>query len=310
MRRMAHAIDADDADRRLCSWIHQLTLAQQAARDVGNVDAQENLVPLAIDGKVIRDTIAPGRREGSEIKLFSALLHSEAIVIAQRAIPSVTNEITQVQELLAGTDLTGMVVTADAAHAQHATARYLTSTRDSDYVLTVKGNQPGLLEQVHAVPPPPVPGSEHFVDDDFSKGRIVRRAIWAASATSVVFPGVEQVFRIRRDTFDHRGNWLTKEFVHGVTSLTAARCSARQIAEHVRGHWGIENRIHWVRDVVFSEDGQHAYSGSGAHCLAIFRNMAVGLLRLSGRVEIKRAVEWVAADRARIFQVMAGVAHV
>jgi hypothetical protein len=122
----------------------------------------------------------------------------------------------------------------------------------------------------------------------------------------VGFPGVERVFRIRRDSFDHAGNRLTKEFVHGVSSLDAGRGGASVVAGFVRGHWGIENKRHWVRDVAFAEDAQQAYSGTGAHCLAIFRNVAVGLLRSSGAGGIRRALEWIAADRTRIFQVMAG----
>jgi hypothetical protein len=158
---------------------------------------------------------------------FSALLHSEA------------DEIAQVEALLAGTDLTGMVITGDAAHAQHATAAHLATERGGHYALTVKGNQPGLLAQIAAVQPPAAPGTGHHVEEDRSKGRIVRRAIWIAPAGGIDFPGAAQVFRIRRDTFDHRGNRLSKEGVHGVTSLKATQATAAQVAGLVRNIGGL-----------------------------------------------------------------------
>ena len=306
MRRMAHDIDADAADRRVGAWLHaQATAAAIAAGRDPNADSVAGLVGLAIDGKVIRNTIAPGGAAGSEIKLFSALLHDEAIVIAQLRIPETTNEITQVAALLAEVDMAGMVVTGDAAHAQHATAAHITTERGGHYALTVKANQPGVLARIVEVLPPAAPGTEHHVHIDTSKGRVVRRAIWVAPADGIEFPGAAQVFRIRRDTFDHEGIRLTKEVVHGVTSMNLAQAGPAQIADLVRRHWSIENRSHWVRDVIYREDDQHAYAGTGAHTMATLRNLALGLLRLAGITKIKRTLERIAADRTRIFPIIA-----
>ncbi|MFC5099484.1 transposase [Kibdelosporangium philippinense] len=90
-----------------------------------------------------------------------------------------------------------------------------------------------------------------------------------------------------------------------MTSLNTERASARDIGGLVRGQWGIENKIHWVRDVVFAEDHQHAYTGNGAHAMAMLRNLAIGLIRLAGLTEIKRTLEWIAADRMRILPLLA-----
>ena len=303
MRRMAHDIDADAADRRVGTWLH--TQARVAATGADRGGPAGELIAVAMDGKVIRNTIAPGGPAGSEIKLFSALLHEQAIVIAQLRVPQDTNEITQVQALLAGTDLTSMVITGDAAHAQHTTAAHIALDRGADYVLTVKANMPGLLNQITAVLPAAKPKTEHHLDVDRSKGRIVHRAIWVAPAKGIDFPGAAHVFRIRRDIFDAQGNRLSKEIVHGVTSLSAAPADPAKIAALVRGHWSIENRSHWVRDAVWREDNQYAYAGTGAHTIATLRNPALGLLRLAGITKIKRALKHVAADRTRIFPIMA-----
>lgn len=304
IRRVAHGIDADAADRRVSAWLRTEALASAIARDATGEQAG-TLTAVAMDGKTIRNTIAPGGAEGSEIKLFSALTHTEAIVIAQHRIPAGTNEITQVRTLLDGVDLRGVVVTGDAAHAQHATAAHIAAGRGGHYVLTVKGNHPGLLAQITAALPPAAPGSEHHVTEDRGHGRIVRRAIWVTPADGVNFPGAAQVFRIRRDTFDHLGRRLSKEVVHGVTSLTAEQATPEQIAGLVRNHWRIENKSHWVRDVVYREDHQHAYAGTGAQVMATLRNLALGLLRLAGITEITRTLQRIAADRTRILPIIA-----
>jgi predicted transposase YbfD/YdcC len=311
MRRLAHDIDADAADARVCRWMREQATAVAFARHTSeapdaDVDAGDSgLVGVAMDGKVVRNTIAPGGAEGGEIKLFSALLHEEAVVIAQRRIPDGTNEITQVKALLAEVDLTNVVVTGDAAHAQHATAAHIVSERGGAYALTVKGNQPTLLAAINAALPPAAPGSEHHVETDRGNGKIVRRAIWVAPADGVEFPGAAQVFRIRRDTFDHAGNRLSKEVVHGVTSLTAAQADPQQLARFVRRHWSIENKSHWVRDTVYREDHQHAYAGTGAQVMATLRNLTLGLLRLAGITQITRTLQRIAADRTRILPVIA-----
>lgn len=210
IRRVAHGIDANATDERVSAWLRTEALARAIAQDVAG-EQTDTLVAVAMDGKTIRNTIEPGGAEGGEIKLFSALTHAEAIVIAQHRIPAGTNETTQVRALLSGVDLRGVVVTGDAAHACHATAAHIATERGGHYAITVKGNHPGLLAPITAALPPAAPGSEHHVAEDHSHGRVVRRAIWVAPADGIDFPGAAQVFRIRRDTFDHLGRRLSKE---------------------------------------------------------------------------------------------------
>jgi hypothetical protein len=127
LRTLIQDLDADALDELIGGWLRALA---QAGRLEGLLTA------IAIDGKWLRG-VADG-----QVKLFAALLHEEKVIIAQRRIPDQTNEITQVQELLDPVDLTGAVVTADAAHAQDDTAEYLAGERDSDYFLFVKATSP------------------------------------------------------------------------------------------------------------------------------------------------------------------------
>jgi predicted transposase YbfD/YdcC len=296
IRRVLENIDADAADLLVGRW-----LAQRARRLAQEACDTEARFGLAMDGKTVRGSGA-GDREAN-VKLFSAMLHREAIVIAQIRVPPATTEVTQVKELLDPVDLTGAVVTGDAAHTRHATAEYLIG-RDADYVLTLKANQPTLLGQVAAKLFATADGRHHR-EEDRSHGRIVHRQIWTAPGDGIDFPGAAQIFRIRRDVFDLAGQRLSKEVVHGITSLTVEQATAQALAGWVRTHWGIENKSHYVRDVVFSEDHQHAYLGASAQAMATFRNLALGLLRLAGITEIKRTLERIAANRTRILPILA-----
>lgn len=290
MRRVVQLIDAQTVDTLVCLWV-----ASRARQRIADHDRYG----IAIDGKVVRNSGGGF----DNVKLFSAMLHNEAVVVAQLRIPDDTNEITQVKPLLDGIDVAGAVITGDAAHTQHHTADYIRQ-RGADYVLTLKGNQPTLLRDVAAtLSAASEPG--HHLHIDRSHGRVVHRQIWTTNADNINFSGAAQIFRIRRDVFDLAGHRVSKEIVHGITSLDTTQASAETLARWVRAHWSIENRLHYVRDVVFAEDDQHAYTGASAHAMAMIRNLAIGLIRLAGHTQIKRTLQHLAADRTRILPLLA-----
>ena len=108
------------------------------------------------------------------------------------------------------------------------------------------------------------------------------------------FPYVGQVFRIRRTTTDPEGNVVkgresTQETVYGVTSLAAGNTTPEQILTYNRGHWGIENRLHHVRDVTYDEDRSQVRRARRPHAMATLRNVAISLLRLAGADNIAAA---------------------
>ncbi len=89
---------------------------------------------------------------------------------------------------------------------------------------------------------------------------------------------------------DFEGRVTHHEIVVGVTSLTKYQAPPARLLRLVRGHWGIENRLHWVRDMAFDEDRCRARKGSEAHALASLRNLAIGVLRIAGAVNIAAAL--------------------
>ena len=122
--RIVKDIDADHADARVGAWLSQCVAAYRARNPEKweMPDGVELLDGLAIDGKTVRNSAAP---DGINVKLFSALLHQEQVVIAQITVPEDTTEVTCVPALLDQVDLTGKTVTMDAAHTQDATADYI-----------------------------------------------------------------------------------------------------------------------------------------------------------------------------------------
>ncbi len=236
IRTLIQAIGADVLDDLIGGWLRALA-------DAGRPD--HLLTAIAIDGKWLRG-VADG-----QVKLFAAMLHEEKVMIAQHRIPDETTETTQVKELLEPVDLNNAVVTADAAHAQHATAEYIAGSeedggRGSEYFLFVKGSQPSLQKAIFGAIQHDGPRDPDHTELDYGHGRVIRRSLWVTGAGDIDFPHVSRAVRIRRDGYDASGTLISKEIVHAVTSLDEDQASAADLAKLARGQWGIES-VHWIR---------------------------------------------------------------
>jgi predicted transposase YbfD/YdcC len=116
------------------------------------------------------------------------------------------------------------------------------------------------------------------------------------------FPHLEQVFRIDRVTRFKKKGKTRKETALGVTSLSSGQASPRELLDFVRGHWEIENRLHWIRDSVFREDTCTTRTGNGAHVMATLRNMTISLLRVAGSKSIAPVLDSFSNKSSRIFR--------
>ena len=230
-----------------------------------------------MDGKTMR-----GARTGDNPAphLLAALDQAAGTVLTQRRVADKSNEIPALPELLAPMDLDGAVVTADAMHTQKGTAEWIRS-RSAHYLLTVKDNQPGLKRELEKLPWKDVPAVSSV---DTGHGRRVRRTVQAVEAPARVdFPGAAQVIRIRRTrTVNKRGGGrrTTTEVAHLICSLPMDQAQPEAVASWARGHWTIENRLHWVRDVVFDEDRHQLRTRNGPQIMAALRNLAISLISL------------------------------
>jgi predicted transposase YbfD/YdcC len=191
-----------------------------------------------------------------------------------------------------------VVVTADAMHCQKDHADYLVLARGAHYVLTVKANQPALRHQLTALPWKDVPVGH--TSHSRGHGRMEQRTLKLVTvSTGILFPHAAQAIQITRRTRKLNAKKWRTEIVYAVTSLSAAQATNAQLAAFIRGHWCVENRLHWVRDVTFDEDRSRIRTGNGPRVMATLRNLAISLLRLAGATNIAQALRHHAWDPLR-----------
>jgi predicted transposase YbfD/YdcC len=192
-------------------------------------------------------------------------------------------ELTVAPRLLEQIPLGGLVVTSDALHTQRKTARRIVD-RGGDYFMVVKENQPTLyadIELLFREPPPREQFGRHTSRGRHGDRREVRELQSSTAVNGYVkWPHVGQVCRIERRRT--RKGKTGVEISYAVTSLGAKEADPERLARLWRGHWGIENRLHWVRDVTMGEDGSQVRKGSAPQVMAALRNLSLGLLRRAG----------------------------
>jgi predicted transposase YbfD/YdcC len=273
-RRTLQRLDADAFDDLAGAWAQQAAMPGPKERRV-----------IAVDGKTLRGS-ASGGDPGDH--LLSALDHAHGAVLGQVEVGAKTNEIPMFPVLLDRIDITGAVITADAMHAQRGHATYLAG-RGAHYLLTVKRNQPGLFAQLASLPWRQVPVACDARER--GHGRDERRTLKVtAVAAGLAFPHAAQAIQIvRRRRISGRKKW-SRETIYAITSLTATQASPAGLAAIIRGHWMIEDRLHWVRDLDYDEDRSQVRTASGPRVMATLRNLAITILRLAGHASIAAAL--------------------
>jgi len=292
IRRTLQRLDAAELDRLLGAWAQTRTTTTTTIDVVGGLPG---LRAVAVDGKTLRGSgsnTAQGNPVGQR-HLLAAFDHAHGVVVGQVDVDAKTNEVPMLPTLLDRLDLTGTVVTADALHAVRSHAQYLHG-RGAHYILTVKANQPALHAQLATLPWAQIPVA--YQDRNTGHGRRETRTLKKTAVAApagpgghgLLFPYAQQAIRITR-TRTTRTSGKTKrntETAYAVTPLTATDVTGEQTAHLVRGHWGIENRLHYVRDVTWDEDRSQVRTANGPQVMASLRNLAVTILRLTGHTNI------------------------
>jgi predicted transposase YbfD/YdcC len=249
---------------------------------------------VAVDGKTLR-----GARDaqGRQVHLLAAMDHATRAVLAQRHVDGAPGEVPGLRPLLDGLDLAGVVVTADALHTHADAAQFLVAQKQADYLFTVKANQPTLLDHCARLAWHNVPVADRTRDR--AHGRVELRTLKAVSVNHFGFPHAAQVLQVTRKTRDlGTRRWRTVT-VYAITSLPFAQARPARLADLIRGHWAIENGLHWVRDVTFAEDASQVRTGTAPHAMAALRNLAIGVFSRAGPVNLAAALRRHARDPAR-----------
>ncbi len=279
LRKLFARLDAAKLDAALAVW------AWCRVRTIGDRRV------IAIDGKTIRGARA---REATAPHLIAALDHATGVVLGQHQVDAKSNEIPAVRDLLASfdcSDLHGCVITLDAMHTQDETAKTIIDA-GADYVFTLKANRPRLLAALKRLPWLPwnkVPTGARSTQH--GHGRRATRTIKVIDLPALPgwpeFTGVAQVAQLRRTVT--RSGKKSVEVVYLITSADHHEAPPAVLAAWVQEHWGIENRLHWVRDVTYDEDRSQVRTATLPRIMASLRNTALNLHRLNGCNEIAPA---------------------
>lgn len=272
--RLLRRLDGDAFDAAVSAFLQ----ARAADLDTGKARWQA----VAVDGKQLRGARATG---GKPVWLLAAMDHT-GTVLAQRQIDTKSNETPAFIPLLDGLTLQNAVVTADAAHTQHANGRWLRE-QGIHYIAVVKGNHPGLLKQLRSLPWADI-ALDHK-DRTKGRGRLEVRHLKTAAFRHLDYPGARQALRVMRWRKDLTSNKLTIERLYFVTSLPSGAASGARIAAWIRDHWKIENQLHHVRDTTFAEDASTIRTGCLPRVMASLRNLAISVCRQDGRTNIAAA---------------------
>jgi predicted transposase YbfD/YdcC len=202
-----------------------------------------------------------------------------------------TNEIKMAIPLLEAIELQGKEVTADALLAQRELARYLVETRKAHYHFTIKGNQPGVLEDLklyfrdRRAP--------HYVEESPpDHGRIETRKIWTTTELNgyLNFPHVGQAFLIERHAIEKKTGQRSLDIAYGLTSRTPQQANPARVLKSNRGHWTIENSCHYIIDWNFDEDRSRIRTGYGPENITRLRRFAVSLIKSKGARSVAQAM--------------------
>lgn len=245
---------------------------------------------IAIDGKSVRRSFKHAWDSSGMAHLVGAYASENQVSLAQIGVNGKGNEITAITALLALLELKGSTVTIDAIGCQREIARKIREA-GANYVLQVKENQPTLHQKVKALLDEAMleklsgwKGS-YFEQTDGGHGRIETRRVWLSSEVNhlgaellELWPGVKALAAVERER-EMTGKNQKRSIERHYFILSDGQCTAEQAARIIRGHWSIENGLHYVLDVSFNEDQSRTRKGHSAENLSRLRRLTASLLR-------------------------------
>lgn len=278
--RVFAALDPDEFACGLSQWSAQLS------RDL-------DIDHIAIDGKTLRGSAGP---DSAPLHLVSAFATQCRLSLAQMTVEGKSNEITAIPELLKLLDVKGALVSIDAMGCQKKIAEAVVEA-GGDYILTVKENQPRLLEDIRGcferALESDFEGLNHDTYEAFDRGhgRVEKRCYKTLTSPD----GIRDIelwkgLNVIGACFSEK--YVKGEMTHEVRYFIGSReCDAKTYGDGLRGHWLIENGLHWQLDVSFSEDANRVQNRNSAANLATVRRIGLGLLKRhadKGSINVKR----------------------
>jgi predicted transposase YbfD/YdcC len=300
---LSNGIPSHDTFNRVLSRLEVSAWQQCFMNWVNAVSEGATGRTICLDGKTARAS-RDSKSGKAALEVVSAFASECRLVLAQRQVEG--GEIAAATEVLKLLELEGCIVTLDALHCQNDTAQQILAG-GGDYVLAVKKNQRGLYQDTcwlfaHAQEHGTITSKKETFDAQH--GRYETRSGSVVQEVSFLeaygFPGLASVVRIEAQReLDGKVSLTTRYY------LSSLKLDAEEALAVVRGHWGIENEVHWVLDVAFAEDASRARSGEAPVNLAVLRRLALNLLRQEpSKAGFKRKRFRAALDDAYLLKVL------
>ncbi len=276
---LEHGIPSHDTFGNVFAAIETQKFSQAFSRWVADLAQLTPDQVIAIDGKCLRGSIdrASGK---AAIYMVSAWAHQNQLVLGQQKVDDKSNEITAIPKLLLQLDIAGAVITMDAMGCQTKIAAQIIQ-QGADYVLSLKGNQGELHEDVKTLFNSPLAPTIGNISYDGEHGRIETRTVRATADIQWLkerhsqWVGLNSIIAITAKR--ELKNKTEEETRYFISSLDAG--DPKKLGHIVRAHWGVENNLHWVLDQAFDEDSHRARAGHSPANMAVMRHIALNLIK-------------------------------
>jgi predicted transposase YbfD/YdcC len=272
--------------RILAEVVNVEELEQMSSTYLGGKKYFGKQVLVAIDGKVLRGTLDDHQRG---TYLLAAYLPREGIVLMEVAVEGRGSELPAAPQLLKSIDLRDKVVMGDALHTQRAISLQIVVS-GGEYIWFAKGNQSQMEEDIRLWFEPdiqPIPGMgcppndfETAQKTNKGHGRLETRTLTVSSQLKdfLDWPYLEQVFKLERRCVSLKTGEIQKQVAYGFTSLMREEIAPGQLLDKIRSYWGIENGLHYRRDVTLHEDQTRMGKQNAARLMACLNNFVLSLL--------------------------------
>ena len=300
--RVLGAVDGDALDRAVGAYLADRHHAATEPAQAPSPSASGRPRVIAVDGKALKGS---ARLTATRRHLLSAVTHGTVVTLAQVEVGAKTNETTHFQPLLAPLDLTGTVVTFDALHSVKANISWLVETKKAHYIAVIKTNQPTAHSQLAALPwrDIAVQHTASGTGHGRRESRSIKTCAIAEELGGIAFPHARLAIRVHRRR-KQSGKRETRESVYAVTSLDAHQAGPADLAAAIRGHWGVENSSHHIRDVTFAEDASTVHTGNAPRAMATLRNLAIGVLKILGADNIAKTTRAIRDEPQRALPIL------
>jgi predicted transposase YbfD/YdcC len=301
---LLNGIPSEATLNRVIRYLKSSSLEKSLQSCVSEIRSNVSGKHFSIDGKALRGTIPKGEKQAL-VQIVSLWLEEEKLSFGQVKVSEKSNEITAIPRLLDAVSIAGSTISIDAMGCQKAIVTKILS-KDADYVIALKGNQKQLYTEVKEWFLKHKTAFSSSITYDLGHGRGEKQQVYLCQNLKMLssvlsWQELNTIVMVETTRISGKKEEVSQRFY--ISSLKSKHPST--YAKLIRGHWGIENGLHWQLDVTFKEDGNQVREGNGAFNLNIIRKHSLFLLsKESSKMSIKRKRKKAARDNGFLMTIL------